>query len=112
VRSGDFPHATSAFQSRTEAPGTRFSRSDPHCIYTRKSRFSDQRHGFCVSADVEHRLDNVRERWEFRREQTHWRWRRLGSDGGVIAASSEKFTTLRNAIEDARRNGFSEAATR
>ena len=55
---------------------------------------------------------NIREQWEFRCEQTRWRWRRRDCDGGVISVSAETFASLRAAIEDARRNGFDDAARR
>ena len=50
----------------------------------------------------------VGEQWEFRRERLNrrWRWRHRAREGNVVGASTESFASLRAAIEDATRNGF------
>jgi hypothetical protein len=49
--------------------------------------------------------------WVFRCDRTtgtpRWRWERLGSDGVSSRSSTESFQSLRAAIDNARRHGFS-----
>jgi hypothetical protein len=45
--------------------------------------------------------------WLFRCSGGHWSWRACAADGSILAASQGRFGSLVEAIEDARRNGFS-----
>jgi hypothetical protein len=52
------------------------------------------------------------EQWEFRCELNGvWRWRRLVEDGGIVATSAASFHSLRAAISDAARSGFTYTST-
>jgi hypothetical protein len=54
---------------------------------------------------VDHRAG---EQWEFRCDAAGlWRWRWRAHDGGMKAASAASFQSLRAAMQDASRNGFS-----
>jgi hypothetical protein len=51
------------------------------------------------------------QQWVFSCDQTHgtagWRWHCRAGNGGVIRTSSESFRSLRAAVDDARKRGFS-----
>ena len=56
-------------------------------------------------------LSAVAVEWEFRCHGKAvpghpWRWRCRSKDGTVVATSKSSFRSLRDAVEDAGRNGF------
>jgi uncharacterized protein YegP (UPF0339 family) len=47
------------------------------------------------------------DKWEFYQDpQRMWRWRRIASNGRVVGASTEGYTTRQACVENARRNGY------
>jgi uncharacterized protein YegP (UPF0339 family) len=49
------------------------------------------------------------DRWEFYQDnRSEWRWRRIASNGQIVGASSEGYTSRQNCVENARRNGYKE----
>lgn len=46
-------------------------------------------------------------KWEFYQDSSNeWRWRAISSNGRIVAASSEGFSSKQNAINNARFSGY------
>lgn len=46
--------------------------------------------------------------WHFYQDAaTEWRWTRRASNGRIVGASSEGYSTRAKCVENARRNGYS-----
>ena len=47
------------------------------------------------------------DKWEFYTDSIgDWRWRRVASNGRIVGASSEGFSSRAACVENARRNGY------
>ena len=48
-----------------------------------------------------------RDKWEFYKDSRGlWRWRRTASNGRIVGASTEGYTSKKNCIDNAKRNGY------
>ena len=51
--------------------------------------------------------NGINDKWEFYQDQRgEWRWRRTASNGRIVGASSEGYSSRAACIENARRNGY------
>lgn len=47
------------------------------------------------------------DKWEFYLDaSSKWRWRRIASNGKIVGAASEGFSSRQACVENARRNGY------
>ena len=47
------------------------------------------------------------DKWEFYQDaRKEWRWRRIASNGRIVGASSEGYSTRAACVQNARRNGY------
>ena len=47
------------------------------------------------------------DKWEIYQDaRGDWRWRRIASNGRIVGASSEGYSSRANAVANARRNGY------
>lgn len=53
------------------------------------------------------RLKALQDKWEFYQDKANeWRWRRKASNGKIVGASSEGYSSKQNCIDNAKRNGY------
>jgi uncharacterized protein YegP (UPF0339 family) len=50
--------------------------------------------------------DRNGDKWEIYASGNEWRWRRTASNGKVVGASTESYTSRANCIANAQRNGM------
>jgi len=49
----------------------------------------------------------VNDKWEFYQDsRKEWRWRRIASNGRIVGASSEGYSSRQACIDNATRNGY------
>lgn len=46
------------------------------------------------------------DRWEIYNSSGGWRWRRVATNGRIVGASSESYSSRENCDSNARRNGM------
>lgn len=47
------------------------------------------------------------DKWDFYKDsKNEWRWRRVASNGRIVGASAEGYSSRTNCLENARRNGY------
>ncbi|HAG1192602.1 TPA: DUF1508 domain-containing protein [Salmonella enterica] len=49
----------------------------------------------------------MEDKWEiYQDNKKEWRWRRTASNGRIVGASTEGYSSRYNCVENARRNGY------
>jgi uncharacterized protein YegP (UPF0339 family) len=52
-------------------------------------------------------MANMKDRWEFYRDaRKKWRWRRVATNGRIIAASTEGYVKRSGCVTNAKKSGF------
>ena len=52
-------------------------------------------------------MSETHDRWEFYKDaRDKWRWRRIASNGKIVAASTEGYAKRASCMENAKRCGF------
>lgn len=47
------------------------------------------------------------DKWEFYKDnKDEWRWRRTATNGRIVGAATEGYTSKQNCVDNAIRNGF------